>query len=162
MKALTIRHPWPWAICCITESCNPKRIENRTWKPSPTQLPPGVKFAIHAGKMPSVIEIQEAFEGMAAMDAIDEYTNTPTMAELRTMESAIVAVATFGGIVTERDCKSRWFCGPYGWVLKDVIVLPEPVKCRGAQGLWNVPPDVLAKMRAQFNTCERAPTYGGT
>jgi hypothetical protein len=31
-----------------------------------------------------------------------------------------------------------------------LIVLPEPVKCRGMQGLWEVPPDVLEKMRAQF------------
>lgn len=143
MKALTVRIPWPWAICYLG-----KPVENRGWRPSPSQLRPGEKFAIHAGKMPSVIEIREAFAGMAAMDAIDDTTNLPTMADLRTQESAIVAVATFGGAVTKHP--SRWFCGTYGWMLDDLIVLPEPVKCRGAQGLWEVPGDVLEKMREQY------------
>ena len=60
----------------------------------------------------------------------------------------IVAVAAFGGAVTESE--SPWFGGPVGWVLSDIIVLPEPVPCRGAQGLWDIPDDVLEKMRAQF------------
>ena len=149
MKALTVRIPWPWAICYLG-----KPVENRDWRPSKTQLAPGEKFALHAGKMPSAIEIEEAFEGMFAMDVINEETKLPTIAELRKQESSIVAVATFGGAATLHS--SRWFVGAYGWKLfgvdEDVplILLPEPVKCRGAQGLWEVPSDVLAKMRAQF------------
>jgi hypothetical protein len=153
MKAITIRHPWPWAICHLG-----KPIENRDWRPSHVQLKVGEKFAIHAGKMPSVAEISGAFAGMHAMDAIDEFTKVPTLAQLRTQESAIVAVATFGGAVGLHP--SKWFVGLYGWKLlgerDDVplIVLPEPVKCRGAQGLWDVPSDVLELMRAQFATRE--------
>ena len=77
----------------------------------------------------------------------------PSLDQLRTQESSIVAVATYGGAVTESD--SGWFAGMYGWKLlgqdDDVplIVLPKPVQCRGAQGLWNVIPDVLDRMRAQ-------------
>lgn len=131
-----------------------KPLENRDWLPSPAQLRVGEKFAIHAGKMPSVLEIRGALEGMSAMDAIDEFTKIPTLAQLRTQESSIVAVATYGGHVGFHP--SKWFVGLYGWKLlgeRDdvpIIVLPEPVKCRGAQGLWNVPSDVLARMRAQF------------
>ena len=149
MKALTIRIPWPWAICYLG-----KPLENRDWRPSPAMLRPGEKFAIHAGKMPSAMEIEGAFEGMYAMDAISDSLKLPTLTQLRTQESAIVAVATYGGAVTAHS--SRWFVGRYGWKLlgerDDVplIVLPEPVKCMGHQGLWNVPSDVLEKMRAQF------------
>lgn len=145
MKALTLRHPWAWAVCYLG-----KPVENRTWMPSPRQLRPGEKFAIHAGKMPSKIEIAEAlawmdFEGLLHNAPLDK---VPAFADLRTQESAIVAVATFGGIVTEHP--SPWFCGPYGWVLDDLVVLPAPVACRGAQGLWNLPPDVLEETLQQF------------
>jgi len=44
------------------------------------------------------------------------------------------------GVVTESA--DPWFVGPFGWVLSDVVVLPAPVPCRGAQGLWEVPADV--------------------
>ena len=148
MKAITIRHPWTWAICYLG-----KPLENRGWKPSSAQLRVGEKFAIHAGKMPSLMEIRNAFEGMSAMGAIDEFTKIPTLAQLRTQESAIVAVETYGGHVGFHP--SKWFSGLYGWKLlgeRDnvpLIVLPEPVKCQGHQGLWNVPSDVLEKMRAQ-------------
>jgi len=104
--------------------------------------------------MPSVIEIREAFAGMHAMGAIDDATPIPTLAQLRTQKSAIVAVATYGGAVPEST--SPWFCGPWGWKLlgerddQPLIVLAEPVRCRGMQGLWEVPADVLEKMRAQF------------
>jgi len=35
--------------------------------------------------------------------------------------------------------------GNVGWVLRDVIVLPTPIPCKGAQGLWDVP-DSIAKV----------------
>ena len=147
MKAITIRHPWPWAICYLG-----KPLENRNWKPS-FALSLGEKFAIHAGKMPSVIEIRNAFAGMHEMGVIEDQLHLPTLSQLRTQESAIVAVATYGGTVTAHS--SKWFVGRYGWKLLGaddhvpLIVLPEPVKCQGYQGLWNVPSDVLEKMRAQ-------------
>lgn len=40
--------------------------------------------------------------------------------------------------------------GMWSWVLTDVIALPEPVPCRGAQGLWTLPEDVEAAVREQM------------
>ena len=37
---------------------------------------------------------------------------------------------------------SPWFVGPVGWVLRERTWLPTPVPCKGAQGLWTLPPDV--------------------
>lgn len=38
----------------------------------------------------------------------------------------------------------------WGHIYADVRPLPEPVPCRGAQGLWNVPDDVEAAVLAQL------------
>lgn len=147
MKALTIRHPFPWCICYLG-----KPLENRNWVPSPGQLRPGEQFAIHAGKMVPAMELQNSFASLFEMGCIDQDTKLPTLADLRTQESSIVAVVTYGGAVTATA--SRWFVGRYGWVLRDLVVLPKPVPCRGAQGLWDVPPDVLERMREQFRSRE--------
>jgi activating signal cointegrator 1 len=32
--------------------------------------------------------------------------------------------------------------GRYGWVLRDVVPLPNPVPAKGAMGLWSLPPEV--------------------
>jgi hypothetical protein len=31
-----------------------------------------------------------------------------------------------------------WACGPFCWIIDDVDLLPDPIPCRGAQGLWHV------------------------
>lgn len=39
--------------------------------------------------------------------------------------------------------------GRWAWILADVRPLPEPVPCRGAQGLWTVPADIEAAVLDQ-------------
>lgn len=52
--------------------------ELRCWAPSLGQLRPGDRFAIHAGRMVSPIEIREAFQAMREMGAIDDDAVLPT------------------------------------------------------------------------------------
>jgi hypothetical protein len=152
MKAITLRHPWPFAIINLG-----KRIENRTWAPS---LRIGEKFAIHGGKFP--VQPDGICKGAANQEYWDDIHETlRSLAQGGLIDGAmkvtirmlqetvgICAVATYGGTVRESD--SPWFCGPVGWVITDVLALPAAVPCRGAQGLWDVPADALEKMRAQF------------
>ena len=157
MKAITLRHPWPWCVCCAG-----KPLENRTWAPG---LRIGEKFAIHGGRWP--IGADDKAHGKADAEYVEEIIATiedlghenmlpggKVTLRMLSRFAGICAVATFGGVVTASD--SRWFCGPFGWKLLGeqgdvpLIVLPEPVPCRGAQGLWDVPSEVLEKMRAQF------------
>jgi hypothetical protein len=152
LKAITLRHPWPFAICQLG-----KRIENRTWSPN---LAIGEKFAIHGGKFP--VQADGSNKGAANQQYWEEIKATlfdlgqsglidgAMKVTIRMLQATvgICAVATYGGTV--REDASPWFCGPIGWVMTDVLVLPEAVPCRGAQGLWAVPDDVLAKMRALF------------
>jgi len=44
---------------------------------------------------------------------------------------------------------SKWYMGPVGWVLDDVVALSKPVPCKGFQGLWNLPADVESAVLAQ-------------
>jgi hypothetical protein len=37
--------------------------------------------------------------------------------------------------------------GRWAWMVADVRPLPEPIPCRGAQGLWTVPDDIDAQLR---------------
>jgi len=37
----------------------------------------------------------------------------------------------------------------YGWFLEDVHELAEPIPCRGARGLWTVPPAIVAEIQRQ-------------
>jgi hypothetical protein len=134
MKALTLRHPWAFAICNLA-----KCVENRGWAPRHNELSSGQRFAIHAGKLSPIGEIQDAFAWMIECGLVRQ-SDVPALEMLKRQQSAVVAVATFGGTTTFHP--SRWFVGPVGWELYDVVVLPAPVPCRGAQGLWTLPQDV--------------------
>jgi hypothetical protein len=43
--------------------------------------------------------------------------------------------------------QSKWFGGPFGYVLKNPRPLSEPILCKGALGIWNVPPEIERLIR---------------
>ena len=145
LLALTLTRPWQILI-----AKGIKRIENRTWLPGPRLLP-GEWFAIHAGQ-----SYDTDCQPMATRLGVSLDT---FFGELSATPSAIVAVARYGGVVTAS--KDPWFFGPYGWVL-DQVVEVQPVRCRGAQGLWRVPQIVADEVREgyrcalQIRAAERA------
>jgi hypothetical protein len=50
---------------------------------------------------------------------------------------------------------SPWhMSGQVGWYIADPVVLTKPIPCRGAQGLWEVPHDVLSQARDDFSAQE--------
>lgn len=130
MKALTLHQPWAWAIAHAD-----KRIENRSWRPPASIV--GKRIAIHAGLK---------LDRFAADDLADDF-GLVVPADI--VRGAVVAVATVSGCSTMYI--DRWHVpGQIGWRLQDVVTLAEPVRCRGAQGLWNLPPQVLAAVEAQL------------
>lgn len=144
MKALTLRHPWPWAIC----RCG-KNVENRTWVPA---MRIGERFAIHGGRFPRVVN------GKASTSADAEYLQNivfetksicdsfgvvgPVTLSMLSRYCGIVALVTFGGVTRDPE-DSPWHGGHLAWWLNDVEVLPEPIPIKGAQGLWTVPNGIL-------------------
>lgn len=51
------------------------------------------------------------------------------------------------GLLPEHELEFGDFSvGRLGFLLAGIRALPEPIPCRGALGLWTVPPDVLAQI----------------
>lgn len=139
LRALTLHRPWSWAV-----SHEDKNIENRDWPPPEYML--GRYVAIHAGKK----------WDEAAAEKLRAFFPGVEITEETIPSSRIVAVAKVLGYVCASDVEgftafrgvssdtaraavaSRWFVGSVGWLLGPRIVLPEPVVCRGAQGLWRL------------------------
>lgn len=69
---------------------------------------------------------------------------------------AVVAVARVAAVSLWPDAErqSRWYVGPTGLWLEDVVALPEPVACEPgpADTLWEVPAQVLARVRLAFGS----------
>jgi hypothetical protein len=142
MKALTLWQPWSWAIAHAG-----KRIENREWQPPRSII--GQRIAIHAGK---------TLDDNARKWIADETMVEPPMrggyviGAIESVATIVGAIAINGNMVqrigpltSEQICEaadSVWFVGPIGWVLAGVTVLPHSIPCRGAQKLWDLPPDV--------------------
>lgn len=133
MKALTLWRPWAWPIVA-----GHKPIENRGWLPPRSII--GKRIAIHAGKSVQ----QEAISEIQLLIG----DRLPDCA----MDMGIVGTVIISGCVTQSA--SPWFCGPFGWSLSSPVMLPAAIPCSGAQGFWEVPPDVLSQILATHGAME--------
>lgn len=150
MKALSLSQPWCWAVLHAG-----KHVENRSWQPPIAMI--DQQIAIHAAKswddkavyMSAATLTPLTPVGYLLGHGIDTFPSRRASYD----ESALVGLATIDRIVTTADTlaedQKRWFFGPFGWVLKNVLALPRPIACAGKQGLWNVPEDVLGQIREQ-------------
>lgn len=134
MKALTLWQPWASLI-----THGPKRIENRTWFP---RWILNQRIAIHAGKRFD----RETWEDYRE-DFIYPYgSSVDEIPRGAILGSAIV----IGCVYPDSEEASRWPAyynpGSLGWKLDSVVALPEPIPCRGAQGLWDVPVEIERKI----------------
>lgn len=140
MRALTLWQPWAQLVA---EGIKP--IENRSWEPPRSVL--GQRIAIHAGKR------YEVGEWKYMLDAEEDHVRD-VCERAKTISGCIVGTAVVAAYARADELdvggflirQSRWFVGPVGWLLKDIVRLPEPIPCRGAQGLWTLPPDIEAKV----------------
>ncbi len=141
MKALTVWQPW---ASLIADGLKP--VENRDWR---REFLIGQRIAIHAGKR---------FDEAAAMALAGLPHPVPhVVLKSKGIRGAIVCTAVVDRYVSRVNIEVAdvldpplrslfmWFSGPVGWVLRDVRAV-GPIRCRGAQGLWDVPADVLSQI----------------
>ena len=138
MKALTLWRPWAGLMGAPPL----KDLENRGWQPPASIV--GQRLALHAGKRwdrDGAVWAWELLEraGWSGHDLGELFEACKV--------EGVVALATVGQPVAAS--RSPWFVGRYGWPMLDVVRLPEPVACRGAQGLWTLPPEVEARVLGQ-------------
>lgn len=148
LRALTLHRPWAWLIAHDT-----KRVENRDWEPPEWMI--GQYLAIHAGK---------TWDQDGADFARMISTTMPRSSADHPI--GIVAVCKVVGVIHPdaeppsaliEGLDMRWYMGSFGWVLSDVVAI-DTVPCRGAQGLWFVPSDELAKVRAGWRKAKGTAT----
>lgn len=172
MKAITIYPEWVFAITYLG-----KNAENRPWDPTRRGLAVGERFALHAGKYvggrPGIEVKREAVSGLMFMAERAGWIVTDIFGDYGLdfrakrngrevvfrvndiVRSAVVAVTTLADVC--RDSLSPWAVSrQYHWELTDLVVLPEPVPCRGNRMLWDLPADVEIAVSRQLNAVSTA------
>jgi hypothetical protein len=124
VQAISIQQPWAWAIVHAG-----KDVENRTWN-TRYRGP----LAIHAS---ATLQPDCAWP-----------LGTPRPDKNVLQLSAIIGVVDFVDVVTRSA--SKWFSGPFGFLLANPRSLFRPVPCKGDVGVWTIPPDILSRVQSQL------------
>lgn len=102
--------------------------------PSPLKI--GERFLLAAGRDPRPISTHSPLNE----------TLTKTLADLgKKQPLGIVAIATFEGAV-ERSDSQWWGRCKFGWRVKDIEAIAEPIPCEYHAGLWQPSPSQLARL----------------
>jgi hypothetical protein len=128
--ALTIKQPWASLI-----AHGFKDIENRTWRTNYRG-----RIYIHASAKIDPRECHAARDLLMSpfLDFPNFYEMRETLGETKFRDlptGAILGTAEIVDCVTASE--SPWFCGPYGFVLKNIRRFEKPMPCRGALSFWN-------------------------
>jgi hypothetical protein len=140
VKALTVCQPYADLICLPDDHPRAKRVENRTW-PTSYRGP----LLIHAGKsrqwltdhnygMPTSGMVFGAIVGVANLAGCFEYK--PHMSRMDQIYGG--HYESFPWLREHKHVE-----GPWCWVLTECRRFEEPIEYRGAQGLFNVPREVV-------------------
>jgi hypothetical protein len=136
MRALSVIQPW--AHCIV---CKGKNVENR---PRITHLRGTI--AIHA----SVKRDQERFDWLKEDHGIGLHLDDVTY-------GAIVGFAEISEVITRKGVTkntTKWFGGKYGYVLKNVVLLKQPVPIKGSLGFWRLKGAPLRRCLNQLNATQ--------
>lgn len=150
LKALSLHQPWASDIAAAAvDRARGKTIETRGWTTSHRGL-----LAIHAAKQLKDEQRDACREEphKTALELVGVGIETMPL-------GSIVAVAILESVVPTvsvgeiSDVEVRF--GNYGpdrfaWRLSEIVRLETPVPCKGAQGIFDVPAEVLEQLRQQL------------
>lgn len=129
--ALSIRQPWAWAIIHAG-----KDIENRSWSTNFRG-----RLHIHASKKFDL----DGYDWIR-LNARQLGIRRPLLNDMPTpsefYRGGIIGAVTLADCVTHSP--SRWFSGPYGFVLKDPMPTAAQIQCRGRLGIFQPDDETLA------------------
>jgi hypothetical protein len=147
MKAITLWQPWATAI-----TLGFKKIETRSWATS-FRGP----IAIHAAALNTRALAAASGEILDSLPYVRKVWNAQYPGWNDLPFGAIVGYADLTGCIemTVGNClrlseHERAFGdytpGRFAWCLEGIRVLDDPIPCRGAQQLWNVPAHMVTTM----------------
>ncbi len=151
MKTLTICQPYADLICLPDDHDRAKRVENRTW--STNYRGP---LLIHAGKSRQWL-------------GSDNYgLSVESMVFGAIIGLAYLRDCVAFGVECRADATRKWPWliqhehteGPWCWILQECRRFDKPIPYRGAQGLFNVPDEVVAEQMASISPTPFNTFYG--
>lgn len=162
MKALTLTQPWATLI-----ALGAKRIETRSWS-TDYRGPLAIHAAKGLGPVGGKSGLQEqcrvpafahALRSMPAQYETKEFVlplgsivATVILVDVRRIDMKLRGEVIAQTIAPNEIEFGLYDTGRYAWYLEKVSPLASPIECKGALGLWDVPPEVMAAMtRGQIN-----------
>ena len=158
MRALSLLQPWASGI-----ALGFKEWETRSW---PTKYRGEV--AIHASK-----RLPKEARELCRHQPWSKVIETGGLEDFLLVDNAVKAlpVGAIIAVATLATCRRVEGIAPFishderlwgdfspgrrAWLMRGVILLPQPVPCAGALGLWRVPADVERQVREQLAEVSR-------
>ena len=123
MKALSIKQPWASLVCLGL-----KDIENRSWK-LPLEME-GERIYVHASLKPD----RGSFEWLADRG----FPIAPALMLQSNMMPTGAIIGEISLIRCVNHSESRWFSGPFGWMLDNPRLYDKPIPYKGQLRFFNV------------------------
>lgn len=155
LRAITVKPPWSWAIAHAG-----KTVENRSRGASyrgPLAIHAGLSWS-DAGMRDQRVRDSWSAAGLPTLLARGRFSFEPFPSRREVAYGAVVAVAELVDSHPDAGCCQPWGDARYDegteqatvhhLVLADIRPLAEPLPCRGALGLWKLPPDVAELITA--------------
>jgi hypothetical protein len=130
IPCLSVRQPW--ADLIVTGI---KDVENRTW---PTDL--RGKLLIHAPKTVDWAAVTQLHHWLPASE-LKTWLGRQTPDEYQPTIAALLGITEVVDCVTHHP--SRFFSGPFGFVLQHSRPFAQPIPYRGRLGIFPVPTELL-------------------
>lgn len=137
----------PYAILIL---CGIKRTENRSAWPEPREG----RAAISCSKSFCKEEYGRLIAWASVNMPPEDFEKLPAWREVKNWPGKVVGVCDYKASHQPTNQPTNqptisWDEGyPYWWDLSNVVRLPEPIPCRGNIGMWQMPPDLTAKVSA--------------
>ncbi len=144
MKALSLTQPWATLI-----AIGAKRVETRSWSTNFRGL-----IAIHASKgFPKWAHeyiTADHFWHRLYHAGYTKPKDFPLGAIIATAQLTTVGTTTAAvkaGLSPEQIAFGDFSAGRFAWFFNSAKLLREPIPCKGALGLWEVPQDIDLRLR---------------
>ena len=140
----------PYAILILAGI---KQTENRSAWPEPSEG----RAAISCSKSFCKEEYGQFIAWASVHLPSEDFEKIPAWHEVKDWPGKIVGVCDYKArdrndlqLSGERETSSRSWDEGYAcwWDLSNVVRLPEPIPCRGNVGMWQMPPELAAKVSA--------------
>jgi hypothetical protein len=130
------------------------RFINEQQAPAPSKGSQAGVFVLKLFVLPAGIENRQggAYQTGAPINyereaVLPRGVKSPREAEI--VRGAIIGVVDIVDVVENH--RSKWFSGPFGFVLSNPRALLKPVSCPGRLSFWEVPPDIMRAIQKQLH-----------